>query len=368
MAHTEWIKVVRSGLRKSLKRQSSKDDSRRPTKPSPPPPAYKRGKNSFESLTPSESSSDVKTRSSSSRDRRITGAGFTSVMPKEKFQPAFSKALKARCAFLKRRLSSAEMKNLARSVRRGWTPPKKSLPPKGRKPGLGYIPSQKPKYSDVLKSAKVPAPSLALKKRVEFIQGKTLAPSLGAGVAKASARSVAESRPSGVEAKEAMAKQISAGAKYVLSVQEKSEQSKRNTAKLRLLGDIRRATTEQERLALLRTFALQWGADVLDSFTECVRVWNPAQRHCDVRYRIDYDALGRVPREEETVFVESDKVGLECEEFNAGQARFPIRIFSSVAEGRAHSDGTFSTKPRWSLGVILTQEERSKTLRKSYTK
>lgn len=362
MAHTEWIKVVRSGLRKSLKRQSSKDGSRRPTKPSPPPPVYKQGQNSFEALSRQASPSGVKTRSSSSSDRRITGAGFTSVMPKDKFQPAFSKALKARVAFLKRRLSSGEMKNLARSVRRGWTPPKKSLPPKGRKPGLGYMPSQNPKYSDVLKSTKVPAPPSPIRKGIEFVKGKTLTPSLGAGVAKASARSVAESRPL-VEAKEAMAKQIHAGAKYVLSVQERSEQSKRNTAKLRLLGDIRRAPSEQERLALLRTFALQWGPDVLDSFTECVRVWNPCERRCDVRYRIDYDALGRVPREEETNFVECDKVALECEEFNAGQARFPIRIFSSIAEGRAHSDGTFSTKPRWSLGVILTQEERLKTLK-----
>lgn len=256
MAHTEWIKVVRTGLGSRRKRQSSSEDSRRPMKPRSPPPASQ-GKNKFSALAVKASSSDVKTRSSSSADRRVTGAGFTSVMPKDKFQPAFSKALRARVAFLKRRLSSAEMKNLARSVRRGWTPTKKSLLRRGRKPGLGYIPNQKPKYSAVLKNAKVPAPPAAVK-GIEFIKGKTLAGSRPVSVAKDSSESKSLPAVFQPEAKAKVKAAVSAGARLVASIQERSAQAQLASARLQLHAQLGREESPVVKSALLSKFRAQY--------------------------------------------------------------------------------------------------------------
>lgn len=181
------------------------------------------------------------------------------VVPKQVYQPAFTRALKARVSHLGRRLTRHELVALSTSVRRGYNPPKSSPIPK--RSGLGYKPRQKwsPPVADLKKVAPVK----------NFIKGKSLVGSLQPEVSKV------VSTESLSEAKSSIAEQISIGARSVASAQERANGREMLLSRLSLVQALRKpGITSSEKFTLLSGFAVKYPK----SLSNFVRVEQIARR------------------------------------------------------------------------------------------
>jgi hypothetical protein len=300
MAQTKWIKVVSKG-KSGLKRQPN--GSRQPTKPASFPSADKQSKNAFAPLQEGKI-----------RFSRGEGGGspytVASVMPKEIFQRAFSKALRARASYLGRKLIASELRALSLSVRRQYNPApprnKKGRVSKKSRPGLGYTPrpqagprpvKQQKSSDDKKKDTYASVTTKA------FVRGKTLVPSQGKEFSKGAAmlaklsktsiqpveREVSPSRAAPSAATVTSA--ISQGAKLLADQAASAARKKLAIERFRLCTSLQRSGIDALEKSLLLAQFQETFPDTLKHFTKC---WTNSVEGDDtmrVYMHVDFDRL-----------------------------------------------------------------------------